>query len=87
MDDVKVTPDFDVEAMPLREYYRNLNQRLAEVQEQLGSSTQLHMPSNYEKYMHGAMPACAAGNPLVSAKEYYEQLKELRGDSQVRAGG
>jgi len=37
------------------------------------------LPSNYTKYMNGN----AAGSTLVSAKEYYEQLKSLRADSQV----
>jgi hypothetical protein len=82
--DVNVTPDFDVEAVPLREYYSNLNKRLMELQELMGSSSQYIMPSNYEKYMHGDIPVGAVGNPLVSAKEYYEQLKQLRADSQVR---
>lgn len=82
--DVNVTPDFDVEAVPLREYYQSLNQRLRELQELMGSSSNVAMPSNYEKYMHGDIPVGAVGNPLVTAKEYYEQLKQLRADSQVR---
>ena len=89
--DVNVTPDFDVEAVPLREYYQSLNARLRELQELMGSSSNMAMPSNYEKYMHGDIPVGAVGNPLVTAKEYYEQLKQLRADSQVRrrarAGG
>ncbi|GAB4813424.1 hypothetical protein N2152v2_000470 [Parachlorella kessleri] len=81
--DVNVTPDFDVEAVPLKEYYAGLNKRLQELQELMGSSSQYQMPSNFEKYMHGDIPVGALGNPLVSAKEYYEQLKQLRADSQV----
>ena len=86
MEDVKVTPDFDVEPAHLRAYYKALDQRLAELQGLMGG--QGGMPSTYEKYLHGPAAVAPGGTPLVSAKEYYEQLKQLRADSQVggRAG-
>ena len=84
MDESLVTPDFDVAPAPLREYYRHLDQRLEELQGLLGAQGAV-LPSTYEKYLHGSVPAGAGGNPLVSAKEYYEQLKQLRADSQARA--
>lgn len=80
-----MTPDFDVQPTPLRDYYTHLDQRLGELQNLLGASG-AQLPSTYEKYLHGNVPA-GGGNPLVSAKEYYEQLKQLRADSQVGAGG
>jgi hypothetical protein len=86
---VLVTPDFDVQPAPLTEYYHHLEQRLGELQNLLGAQGTA-LPSTYEKYLHGNMPAGHAGNPVVSAKEYYEQLKQLRADSQVgerRAAG
>lgn len=87
IEDTLVTPDFDVQPTPLREYYQHLDQRLDELQNLLGAQGAA-LPSTYEKYLHGSVPAGAGGgNPLVSAKEYYEQLKQLRADSQVRAGG
>lgn len=83
MEDVLVTPDFDVQPTPLRDYYQHLDQRLDELQNLLGAQGAA-LPSTYEKYLHGSVPAGAAGgNPVVSAKEYYEQLKQLRADSQV----
>lgn len=82
-EEVKVTPDFDVEAVPLSQYYTHLDQRLSELQGLMGS-TGAALPSTYEKYLHGNMPVGGSGNPLVSAKEYYEQLKQLRADSQAR---
>lgn len=78
-----VTPDFDVQPAGLNEYYRHLDQRLEELQNLLGAQGAA-LPSTYEKYLHGAVPAGTAGNPTVTAKEYYEQLKQLRADSQVR---
>lgn len=85
MEDVLVTPDFDVQPSPLRDYYQHLDQRLDELQNLLGAQGAA-LPSTYEKYLHGSVPAGAAGgNPVVSAKEYYEQLKQLRADSQVGA--
>ena len=85
MEDTLVTPDFDVQPTPLREYYQHLDQRLDELQNLLGAQGAA-LPSTYEKYLHGSVPAGAGGgNPLVSAKEYYEQLKQLRADSQVAA--
>lgn len=78
-----VTPDFDVQPTLLAEYYVHLDQRLIELQNLLGSQGAV-LPSTYEKYLHGNVPAGTSGNPLVSAKEYYEQLKQLRADSQVR---
>ena len=83
LEDVLVTPDFDVQPSLLKEYYVHLDQRLGELQGLLGAGGAV-LPSTYEKYMHGSMPAGASGNPLVTAKEYYEQLKQLRADSQVR---
>ncbi|KDD74358.1 chitin synthase, partial [Helicosporidium sp. ATCC 50920] len=80
---VMVTPDFEVPEVPLKEYYASLDQRLAELQSLTGATTG-SMPSTYEKYVHGG--ASARGPPpggLVSAREYYEQLKQLRGESQV----
>ena len=71
-----------MEPVALRHYYRHLDQRLTELQGLMGATGTV-LPSTYEKYLHGAVPAGAAGNPLVSAKEYYEQLKQLRADSQV----
>ena len=85
-EDVLVTPDFDVQPAPLTEYYRHLEQRLGELQNLLGAQGTA-LPSTYEKYLHGNMPAGHTGNPVVSAKEYYEQLKQLRADSQVGAAG
>jgi hypothetical protein len=82
---VLVTPDFDVQPSPLSEYYVHLDQRLEELQNLMGSQGAV-LPSTYEKYLHGNVPAGVTGNPLVSAKEYYEQLKQLRADSQVRWG-
>ncbi|PSC74218.1 chitin [Micractinium conductrix] len=82
LEDVLVTPDFDVQPSLLKEYYVHLDQRLGELQGLLGAGGAV-LPSTYEKYMHGSMPAGASGNPLVTAKEYYEQLKQLRADSQV----
>jgi hypothetical protein len=82
LEDVLVTPDFDVQPSPLSEYYVHLDQRLEELQNLMGSQGAV-LPSTYEKYLHGNVPAGVTGNPLVSAKEYYEQLKQLRADSQV----
>ncbi|KAI3424139.1 hypothetical protein D9Q98_009499 [Chlorella vulgaris] len=82
LEDVLVTPDFDVQPTLLAEYYVHLDQRLIELQNLLGSQGAV-LPSTYEKYLHGNVPAGTSGNPLVSAKEYYEQLKQLRADSQV----
>lgn len=85
LEDTLVTPDFDVQPTPLRQYYTHLDQRLGELQSLLGAQGAA-LPSTYEKYLHGTVPAGAGGgNPLVSAKEYYEQLKQLRADSQVCA--
>ncbi|KAL4424314.1 hypothetical protein ABPG75_001615 [Micractinium tetrahymenae] len=82
-EDVLVTPDFDVQPTPLKGYFQHLDQRLDELQNLLGAQGAA-LPSTYEKYLHGSVPAGAAGgNPVVSAKEYYEQLKQLRADSQV----
>lgn len=85
LEDVLVTPDFDVQPTLQTEYYAHLDQRLGELQNLLGAQGAA-LPSTYEKYLHGNVPAGATGNPLVSAKEYYEQLKQLRADSQVRRG-
>lgn len=79
-----VAPDFDIEAVPLRDYYAHLDSRLCELQSLTGAPNGA-MPSTYEKYVHGGASARGAPPPggLVSAKEYYEQLKQLRADSQV----
>ena len=86
LEDVLVTPDFDVQPSVLSEYYKHLEGRLSELQNLLGSQGAA-LPSTYEKYLHGSLPAGTNGNPMVSAKEYYEQLKQLRADSQVCGGG
>lgn len=67
-------------SLQLTHYYRHLDQRLCELQALLGQQGDLSLPSTYEKYVHGVP---AGGPRLVSAKEYYEQLKGLRQDSQV----
>eukprot|EP00887_Chlorella_sp_A99_P006915 scaffold2.g6915.t1 len=82
MEEILVTPDFDVEPAPLKQYYTSLDQRLSELQGMMGA-TGAALPSTYEKYLHGTVPAGGGTGPLVSAKEYYEHLKQLRADSQV----
>jgi hypothetical protein len=119
---VLVTPEFDQNPTPVKEYFIHLEQRLHELQvrwrrrrarlagaqphgrsvgsdravllrpprtqnaapQNLLGASEGQMPSTYEKYLHGEGLPVATSAPLVTAREYYEQLKALRGDSQVR---
>lgn len=80
-----INDDITVEK-PIEDYYGELDKRLQGLKSQLGSDADW-MPSTYEKYMTGQHQV--AGSLQRNVREYYNDFKLLRADTQVgaRAGG
>ena len=77
-----INDDITVEK-PIDDYYAELDKRLQGLKSQLGSDADW-MPSTYEKYMTGQHQV--AGSLQRNVREYYNDFKLLRADTQVRAG-
>lgn len=67
---------------PIDDYYAELDKRLQGLKSQLGSDADW-MPSTYEKYMTGQHQV--AGSLQRNVREYYNDFKLLRADTQVRS--
>lgn len=82
-----INDDITVEK-PIDDYYTELDNRLQGLKSELGSDADW-MPSTYEKYMTGQHQV--AGSLQRNVREYYNDFKLLRADTQVgggrRAGG
>ena len=78
-----INDDITVEK-PIEDYYAELDKRLQGLKSQLGSDADW-MPSTYEKYMTGQHQV--AGSLQRNVREYYNDFKLLRADTQVRVGG
>lgn len=77
-----INDDITVEK-PIDDYYAELDKRLQGLKSQLGSDADW-MPSTYEKYMTGQHQV--AGSLQRNVREYYNDFKLLRADTQVRGG-
>lgn len=77
-----INDDITVEK-PIEDYYGELDKRLQGLKSQLGSDADW-MPSTYEKYMTGQHQV--AGSLQRNVREYYNDFKLLRADTQVRGG-
>lgn len=74
-----INDDITVEK-PIDDYYAELDKRLQGLKSQLGSDADW-MPSTYEKYMTGQHQV--AGSLQRNVREYYNDFKLLRADTQV----
>jgi hypothetical protein len=74
-----INDDITVEK-PIEDYYGELDKRLQGLKSQLGSDADW-MPSTYEKYMTGQHQV--AGSLQRNVREYYNDFKLLRADTQV----
>lgn len=77
-----INDDITVEK-PIDDYYAELDKRLQGLKSQLGSDADW-MPSTYEKYMTGQHQV--AGSLQRNVREYYNDFKLLRADTQVWRG-
>lgn len=77
-----INDDITVEK-PIEDYYAELDKRLQGLKSQLGSDADW-MPSTYEKYMTGQHQV--AGSLQRNVREYYNDFKLLRADTQVGGG-
>lgn len=75
-----INDDITVEK-PIDDYYAELDKRLQGLKSQLGTDADW-MPSTYEKYMTGQHQV--AGSLQRNVREYYNDFKLLRADTQVR---
>ncbi len=76
-----INDDITVEK-PIDDYYAELDKRLQGLKSQLGTDADW-MPSTYEKYMTGQHQV--AGSLQRNVREYYNDFKLLRADTQVRS--
>jgi hypothetical protein len=76
-----INDDITVEK-PIDDYYSELDKRLQGLRSELGSDADW-MPSTYEKYMTGQHQV--AGGLQRNVREYYNDFKLLRADTQVGA--
>ncbi len=65
---------------PLEEYYVELNVRLESLRNHLGDEAE-YLPSTYEKYVSTSLGG--PGTLQRNVREYYNELKLLRNDTQV----
>ena len=77
-----INDDITVEK-PIDDYYAELDRRLQGLKGQLGTEAEW-MPSTYEKYMTSGQTQ-VAGSLQRNVREYYNDLKLLRADTQVGA--
>lgn len=75
-----INDDITVEK-PIDDYYAELDKRLQGLKSELGTDADW-MPSTYEKYMTGQHQV--AGSLQRNVREYYNDFKLLRADTQVR---
>lgn len=80
MEEVFVINDDITVEKPIDDYYAELDKRLQGLKSQLGSDADW-MPSTYEKYMTGQHQV--AGSLQRNVREYYNDFKLLRADTQV----
>ncbi|PRW61415.1 chitin synthase 1 [Chlorella sorokiniana] len=80
MEEIFVINDDITVEKPIDDYYAELDKRLQGLKSQLGSDADW-MPSTYEKYMTGQHQV--AGSLQRNVREYYNDFKLLRADTQV----
>ena len=68
---------------PIDEYFVDLQQRVQGLKSQLGTDADW-MPSTLEKYITAQNPV--AGSLHANVREYFNELKLLRADTQVGRG-
>lgn len=80
MEEIFVINDDITVEKPIDDYYSELDKRLQGLRSELGSDADW-MPSTYEKYMTGQHQV--AGGLQRNVREYYNDFKLLRADTQV----
>lgn len=83
IEDIYVINDDITLEKPIDEYYEDLDTRLHSLRTQLGDEAE-YLPSTYEKYVRAAHGG--PGTLQRNVREYYNELKLLRNDTQVRVG-
>lgn len=81
MEELYVINDDITLEKPIEEYYADLHLRLQSLRNQLGDDAE-YLPSTYEKYVSSGVGG--PGTLQRNVREYYNELKLLRNDTQVQ---